>query len=158
VGDAWHVPERDEDGRGLTLPASLAPGLYVEDEAAYQALLADPSVEHVTVERGGRSPLLHGLQVRIATPEQAALLRAMPVEEIRAGAEAYLRRMTDLGREFERQAAAREPMHRRPSGIPRFARPTMTSTLAPAEFAEGLPTGPNRARRRRDAARSRRGA
>ena len=67
MGERWHVSEE-----GGPLP----PGLYCEDRATFDVLAADPSIETVTVSAGSPSPLPHGLQVFIATPAEAEILRA----------------------------------------------------------------------------------
>ncbi|MCJ2040957.1 hypothetical protein MKK55_18680 [Methylobacterium sp. J-059] len=69
MGQVWHVPE----GCG---PDGIAPGFYAEDEEALTALLADPTTEHASVPVGAPSPLVHGQRARVATPEQAEVLRA----------------------------------------------------------------------------------
>lgn len=69
MGTGWHVPEQGG-------PPGLEPGFYAEDQAALDALLADPTTEHALVAPGAPSPLVHGQRVRVATPEQAEVLRA----------------------------------------------------------------------------------
>lgn len=69
MGTGWHVPEQGG-------PEGLEPGYYAEDQAALDALLADPTTEHASVPAGAPSPLVHGQRARVATPEQAEVLRA----------------------------------------------------------------------------------
>lgn len=165
MGECWHVPE----GVG-----SLQPGLYCEDEATYAMLLADRAYETATVPAGSPSPMLHGLQVWIATPAQVAILRAMPAgtappapepapdwQSIRGQAETFLLEFC------QPRAWDPPPVRMRSFGMPKAARRAMTSDLSPAEFAarfanpaaattNNLEPEPARGRRRRDAARSRR--
>jgi len=54
MGDFWHVTE---EAGGLT------PGLYCEDRATFDLLVADPNIETATVPAGSPSPLLHGMRV-----------------------------------------------------------------------------------------------
>ncbi|MCJ2046338.1 hypothetical protein MKK58_17625 [Methylobacterium sp. J-078] len=151
---------------------SLPPGLYCEDEATYALLLADPAYETARVPAGAPSPMLHGLQVWIATPAQAAILRAMPAgtgatqpapdwKDVRARAERFLLEFC--------QPRAWDPPPVRSFGMPKAARRAMTSDLSPAEFAarfanpaaamtSNLEPEEPRARRRQPAARSRRGS
>jgi len=68
VASVWHVLEGS--------PTGLQPGFYCEDEETLAALLADPTTEHASVEAGEPAPFLHGQRARIATPEQAEVLRA----------------------------------------------------------------------------------
>lgn len=165
MGERWHVPE---DG------GALPPGLYCEDKAAYDALVADPAIETATVPAGSPSPLLHGMRVCIATPAEAELLRAMPAltdatqpgpdwKDVRARAERFLLEFC------QPRAWDPPPTRMRSFGMPKAARRAMTSDLSAGEFAalllnpagattNMLPPEESRARRRRDAARSRRGA
>ncbi|MCJ2044152.1 hypothetical protein MKK58_06350 [Methylobacterium sp. J-078] len=149
---------------------SLPPGLYCEDRATFDLLVADPSVETATVPAGLPSPLLHSMRVCIATPAQAAILRAMPArtgatqpgpdwKAIRGQAERFL---LDF---CQPPAWDPPPLRGRRIGMPEPARRPMTSTLSAGALAAllanpGVPvtSGLARGRRRRDAARSRRGA
>lgn len=124
---------------GEPLYGVLPPGLYCEDQAGYDALLSAPDLE-----RTAGALVMGSMALRIATPEQAAVLRLMPTmspAEHRA-----------------REQAAFDAMSAKVSGLieklggqaekPR-ARPTV-----PAPYR--LPKGLNRAARRASAARGRR--
>lgn len=166
MGECWHVP-------GTV--GSLPPGLYCEDEATYAMLLADPAYETATVPAGSPSPMLHGLQVWIATPAQAAILRAMPAGTAPPAPEPGpdWKAIRDLGERFLLDFCQPDtprdapPLRMRKMGVPEVARRMMTSNLSPEQFAEIFTnpttttclqvTQPSRARRRKDAARSRRG-
>ena len=161
MGERWHVSEE-----GGPLP----PGLYCEDRATFDVLAADPSIETVTVSAGSPSPLPHGLQVFIATPAEAEILRAMPArtgatqpgpdwQAVRGAAERFL---LDF---CQPRAWDPPPLRIWRVGVPEPARRPLTSTLSAGELAgllanPGMPvtTGLARARRRRDDARARRGA
>ena len=58
----------------------MPPGIYCEDEAAYRALLAGARAKGQVGEPGFEGVSLGGMRVYVATPEQAALLRAMPAQ------------------------------------------------------------------------------
>ena len=160
MGERWHVPE---DG------GPLPPGLYCEDKATFDLLVADPSIETATVPAGSPSPLLHGLQVFIATPAQAELLRAMPArtgatqpgpdwKDVRDRAERFLLEFC------KPRAWDPPPLRGRRIGVPEPARRPLTSSLTAGELAALLinpavpvTSGLARARRRREEARARRG-
>lgn len=69
MGTSWHVPETGG-------PPGLEPGIYCRDMATRRALLADPSVESASVPWGEPCPMVHGMKVHLATPQQIELLQA----------------------------------------------------------------------------------
>lgn len=139
----WHkgryLPSELDPLTGEPLYGVLPPGLYCEDQAAYDALLSAPDLE-----RTAGALVMGSVALRIATPEQAAILRMMPtVSPAEHGAREQA--------EFEAMATKVSGLVEKLGGKaekPR-ARPTV-----PAPYR--LPAGLNRAARRASAARGRR--
>ncbi len=175
MGDCWHIPETG----GHPAVAGVPPGLYCEDRATLDLLLADPAIEHATVTRGAPSPLLHGMRVYVATPAQLALLRAVPANRppppeleqdwaaVRARAETFLREhAVDLDDDPEAWPSLRGVKLRRAGMGDLLGHMSNAATAEQVKSilmempsiarAVRVPPGLNRAARRRELARTRR--
>ena len=91
MGKTWHKPhymKSDLDPTtGVPRPGTLAPGLYCEDEATLDTILADPSVGKI--EHAYWAPLkdgrprawppitVSGIRVRVANEAELAILRGV---------------------------------------------------------------------------------
>ncbi|MBP1182915.1 hypothetical protein [Methylobacterium sp. PvR107] len=87
MGTCWYQPD------GGVMP----PGIYVEDEATFEALAKAPGIERVPngwTQRVGDDPTwrphltFNGMTVRVATPLEAEALRALATEQREAKAKA----------------------------------------------------------------------
>lgn len=85
------------------LPGAIPPGIYCEDLESYLALLAGAREKGVQIETAFGGSSLGGLNVSVATPEQAAVFQAAPVStageilaEGRAAFDAAAKRVNDI--------------------------------------------------------------
>lgn len=169
----WHKPAytaEDRDADGEILPGAMPPGIYCEDEAAYRALLAGAREQGQIAQPGFEGPSLGGMRVYVATPEQAALLRAMPTrspaealahqqaafdayDAAAAKLEAWAR--TFMTTTYEEAVAKHENMTR---AMVRQAMRGMSGEEFGRRFMRHAPAGANRKARRAAAAQARRPA
>lgn len=89
MGTVWlkkrYLPSDYDPLTHELVPGAIAPGLYCEDETSFDRILSDPGIERMyAAPRDGDRPRswpplsLGGIRVRVATPAEAALFRAMP--------------------------------------------------------------------------------